>query len=79
MSTLIPNGHNAISTHVPNLLTPIEVAALLRTSRKAIYSMVERGQLPGIVRIGRRVLVREDAMIHFVGQRSTPSLEGRQR
>ncbi len=48
----------------PALLTPVEVAELLRTTRKAIYSMVERGQLPGIVRIGRRVLVREDALLN---------------
>lgn len=59
------------------LLTPIEVAELLRTTKKAIYSMVERGQLPGIVRIGRRVLVREDALLDWLCQKSTPSLEGR--
>jgi excisionase family DNA binding protein len=60
---------------LPALLTTTEVAELLRTSRKAIYSMVERGQLPGIVRIGRRVLVREDALLDWLRQRSTPSLE----
>ena len=59
----------------PVLLTPNEVAELLRTSRKAIYAMVERGQLPGIVRIGRRVLVREDALLDWLRQKSTPSLE----
>jgi excisionase family DNA binding protein len=59
----------------PVLLTPTEVAELLRTSRKAIYTMVERAQLPGIVRIGRRVLVREDALLDWLGQKSTPSLE----
>jgi excisionase family DNA binding protein len=56
-------------------LTPTEVAGLLRTSRKAIYSMVERAQLPGIVRIGRRVLVREDSLLDWLRQKSTPSLE----
>jgi predicted DNA-binding transcriptional regulator AlpA len=30
----------------PLLLTTAEVAALLRTSRKAVYAMIERGQLP---------------------------------
>jgi excisionase family DNA binding protein len=59
----------------PNLLTPVEVAELLRTSKKAIYSMIERAQLPGVVRIGRRVLIQEDALVHWLRQKSTPSLE----
>ncbi len=62
-------------TRKPVLLTPTEVADLLRTSRKAIYTMIERAQLPGIVRIGRRVLVREDALLDWLRQKSTPSLE----
>jgi hypothetical protein len=41
--------------------------------------MVERGQLPGVVRIGRRLLFREEALLDFIRQKSTPSLEGRQR
>ena len=57
------------------LLTPNEVAGLLRTSKKAIYAMVERLQLPGVIRIGRRVLIREDALLDWLGQKSTPSLE----
>jgi excisionase family DNA binding protein len=59
----------------PVLLTTTEVADLLRTSRKAIYAMIERVQLPGIVRIGRRVLVREDALLDWLRQKSTPSPE----
>jgi excisionase family DNA binding protein len=59
---------------VPTLLTTDEVAATLRTSRKAIYAMIER-QLPGIVRIGRRVLVRQDALLDWLRQKSTSSLE----
>jgi excisionase family DNA binding protein len=62
-------------TGMPVLLTPSEVAELLRTSRKAIYTMIERAQLPGIVRIGRRVLLREDALLNWLRQKSTPSLE----
>jgi excisionase family DNA binding protein len=62
-------------TRKPVLLTPVEVADLLRTSRKAIYTMIERAQLPGIVRIGRRVLLREDAPLDWLRQKSTPSLE----
>jgi excisionase family DNA binding protein len=51
------------------------VADLLRTSRKAIYAMVERAQLPGVIRIGRRVLVRESDLLHWLRQKSTPSPE----
>ena len=62
-------------TRMPVLLTPTEVAELLRTSRKAIYTMIERAQLPGVVRIGRRVLVREDTLLDWLRQKATPSLE----
>ena len=59
----------------PALLTSNEVADLLRTSKKAIYAMAERKQLPGIVRIGRRVLFRQDALLDWLRQKSTPSPE----
>ena len=55
-------------------LPVFETAALLRTSRKAVYSMVERGQLPGVTRIGRRVLFRRPALLDWLRQKSTPSL-----
>ena len=61
---------------LPALLTCSETAELLRTSKKAVYALVERAQLPGVIRIGRRVLVREDALIDWLGQKSTPSPEG---
>ncbi len=32
---------------LPSLLTVHETATLLRTSRRAIYAMIERGQIPG--------------------------------
>ena len=64
---------------LPALLTSGEVAALLRTTRKAVYAMVEREQLPGVVRLGSRVLFRQDAMVDFLRQKSAPSLKGRQR
>jgi excisionase family DNA binding protein len=57
----------------PLLLTVDEVAGLLRTSRKAIYAMVERGQLPGVTRIGRRVLVKRSDLLRFLDHNCTPS------
>ena len=50
----------------PLLLTVLEVAVILRTSRKAVYALIERGYLPGICRIGRRVLVRRDSLYDWL-------------
>jgi excisionase family DNA binding protein len=55
------------------LLTAAEVAELLRTTRTAVYSMVARQQLPGITRIGRRVLVNRSALLDWLDQKSMPS------
>ncbi|MFN8179294.1 MAG: helix-turn-helix domain-containing protein [bacterium] len=52
---------------LPPLLTVADAASLLRTTRGGIYAMAERGQLPGIVRIGRRLLVRRDAVFAWLG------------
>ena len=62
----------------PTLLTAGEVAGMLRTSRKAIYAMAERGQLPGTIRIGRRLLFHESDLLEWLRQKTVPSLEGRQ-
>jgi len=61
------------SSNIPVMLTAGEVAVALRTSRKAVYAMIERAQLPGIVRIGRRVLVRQDALLDFLDHNSASS------
>ena len=66
----------ALDTPMPHaLLTPREVAELLRTSRKGVYAMVERRQLPGVTRLGRRVLFRADVLLHWLRQKSTLSSE----
>jgi excisionase family DNA binding protein len=58
----------------PLLLTVDEAAALLRTTRRAIYAMVERQQMPGVIRIRRRVLFRADDLLHWLDQKRAPSL-----
>jgi len=67
-----------LDDHKPLLLVT-EVADLLRTSRKAVYSMIERGQLPGVTRIGKRVLLRRDDLLEWLRQKSTPSQKGHER
>jgi excisionase family DNA binding protein len=55
------------------LLTVDETASLLRTTRKAVYAMIERHQLPGITRIRRRLLIRRDDLLDWLRQKSAPS------
>jgi excisionase family DNA binding protein len=64
----------------PYLLTVEEVASTyLRTSRKAVYDMVSRGQLPGVTRVGRRVLFRRDHLLAWLEERRAPSPGGLER
>ena len=63
------------TTHLPLLLTIDETADLLRTSRRAIYAMIARRQLPGVVRIRRRVLVRSADLLDWLHQKRAPSPE----
>ena len=67
-------GQNSIDADAqPLLLTVDEAAALLRTTRKGMYAMVERRQLPGVIRIRRRVLFRAADLLHWLDQKCAPS------
>lgn len=58
-----PQG--AAPTVVPEteLLTVKEAAALVRCTPKALYNRHSRGQLPGAVKDGDRLLVRRDELL----------------
>jgi excisionase family DNA binding protein len=60
---------------LPLLLSADETAALLRTTRAAIYAMVARQQLPGVTRIRRRILFRSDQLLDWLDQKRAPSLK----
>ena len=60
---------------LPVLITVHEAADLLRTTRRAIYMMLERHQLPGVTRIGRRVLFRSADLLDWLDQKRAPSPE----
>ena len=53
---------------LPVLLTIDETANLLRTTRRAIYAMIGRRQLPGVIRVHRRVLLRADDLLDWLDQ-----------
>ena len=61
------------SPMVPVLLTVDETADMLRTTRRAIYAMIARRQLPGVIRIRRRVLVRANDLLHWLDQKRASS------
>ena len=58
---------------MPTLLTVDEVADHLRTTRTAVYALVARGQVPGVTRLGRRVLIRADELVEWLDQNRAPS------
>ena len=60
---------------MPMLLTVDDAADLLRTTRRAIYAMLERRQLPGVIRIRRRVLIRSAELLEWLDQKRAPSLK----
>jgi excisionase family DNA binding protein len=59
--------------NLPMLATADEAASLLRTTRKAVYAMTERGLVPGVTRVGRRILFRTSALLDWLDQKSTQS------
>jgi excisionase family DNA binding protein len=60
--------------NLPIYLNADEAADLLRTSRKAIYAMVERRRLPGVKKIGKRLLIRSQILLQWIDQQDAPSL-----
>jgi len=69
MKPRLPSG----GVVMPTLLTVDEVADLLRTTRTAVYALVARAQVPGVTRLGRRILIRADELVKWLDQNRAPS------
>jgi excisionase family DNA binding protein len=61
------------SSEMPLLLTAEDAAELLRTTRTAVYAMVARRQMPGVTRVGRRVLFRTQDLLDWLDRSRVPS------
>jgi hypothetical protein len=59
---------------LPELLTPDEVAAWLKTTRKAVYAKAERGALPGATYVGRRLYFIRSDLLRCVAQGRVPEM-----
>ena len=51
------------------LLTVRQVAEFLGLTPKAVYHRAERGQLPGIVHVGRSLRFRRTDLLRFIEER----------
>ena len=58
---------------LPQLLTIDEVAEQLRTTRKAIYALIYKGALPGVIRLSRRLLVDRAALVGWLEEKRAAS------
>jgi excisionase family DNA binding protein len=58
---------------IPYMLTVADVAELLRTTPKAVYAMIDRGLLPGVTKVGRRLLIRRDDLLQWLNRNRAPS------
>jgi excisionase family DNA binding protein len=67
------------TSSLPANLTIEEAAEHWRTSRHALYSQIQRGNLPGSLgrRVGRRYLFTREAVEHF--DRTGQALNGKPR
>jgi excisionase family DNA binding protein len=68
-----PPSARVSAPDLPLLVTVDEVADLLRTTPTAVYAMVARQQIPGVTRLGRRVLFRSDDLLKWLDQSRAPS------
>ena len=61
------------STAVSPLMTPDELASWLHCTRRAVYDRIYRGQLPGPVRVGRRLYFLRDRVLIWLREATAPS------
>lgn len=51
---------------LPAVLTPDDLAALLRVRKRAVLDAIQRGELPGVRRVGRRIRADRDTVLQWL-------------
>jgi excisionase family DNA binding protein len=64
---------------LPVVLTVDEAAELLRVDRKTVYESIRRGELPGVVRLGRSIRIGRTALLEFLAGQGRVSRQGKTR
>lgn len=61
-----PAPANADDPVLPRVLTPDELAKMLRVRRRSVYEAISRGDIPGVRRIGRKVRIDRDSVLAWM-------------
>ena len=65
------------NNQLPAILTADEVADLMRVNRKTVYEAVKRGEIPGVVKVGRSLRFSRDELLRWLCQgRAVPTQKG---
>lgn len=54
------------AAELPAVLTPDDLAGLLRVRRRAVLDAIQRGELPGVRRVGRRIRADRDTVLRWL-------------
>ena len=66
----------ATGAELPEVITPEELAALLRISRGHTYALIRAGKVPGVVDLGRRWRISRDTVLRWLAQGSVGASGG---
>jgi excisionase family DNA binding protein len=59
-------GTSGAEPELPRVLTPDELAKVLRVRRRSVYEAISRGDIPGVRRIGRKVRIDRDSVLAWM-------------
>lgn len=51
-----------------DVLTVPELARLLRIGRNSAYEAIQRGEIPGVIRVGRSIRVSRATVVRWISQ-----------